>query len=107
MAVGVGEDAGVPAPERLAAWTRDRPSRPLGLIEDGVDLGWRAHVVGERNPSPAAGVLDAAVLRELVAAPERDDEPARLEEDDVVAGRRMRGPAEHLGERPRPAEITD
>src|SRR6185503_2269142 len=61
-------------------------------------LLWRAAVVGERDATPAAGVLDPAVLGELVSAPERDDHAARLEEDDVVRGRGARLPAERLVE---------
>src|ERR671916_2338280 len=53
----------------------------------------------ERRATPAAGVLDAAVLREARAVPERHHEPTGLEEDDVVVRCRPRGPAERLVER--------
>ena len=64
-------------------------------------------VVGERDAAPAAAVVDAAVARELLARPERDDHAAGLEEDDVVLGRGTRAPAERLVERPRAREIGD
>ena len=54
----------------------------------------------ERDAAPAAGVLDAAVLREPRAVPEREHHVAGLEEDDVVVGRGARLPAERLVEAP-------
>ena len=61
----------------------------------------------QRDAAPAARVLDAAVLRELIAAPERHDHPSRLEEDDVVVRLGAGRPAERLVEGARPGEIAD
>jgi hypothetical protein len=57
-------------------------------------------------PQPAT-VLDDRVLGELVAAPERHDHAARLEEDDVVGGRSARCPAERLVETASALEVAD
>src|SRR5262249_59761201 len=59
-----------------------------------------------RDPAPAAAVLDARVLRQLAAPPERDDHAAGLEEDDVVLRRRPGYPAERLVEAPRTPEVA-
>ena len=85
----------------------DRRAGRLRLGEHRVDLLRRARVVRERDPAPAAVVLDAGVLRELLAAPERDDHPAGLEEDDVVVRRGVRRPAERLVERAGPGEVAN
>ena len=98
MAVGVDEDARVAAPEGRRAGSGDRRTRALRLRDDGVHLLLRARVVGERDAAPAARVLDAAVLGELIATSERDDHPARLEEDDVIGGRGAGRPTERLVE---------
>src|SRR5262249_18357324 len=66
----------------------------------------RARVVRGRDPAPPAAVLDGRVLGELLAAPERHDHAARLEEDDVVLRRGAALPAERLVERPCPREIA-
>jgi hypothetical protein len=60
--------------------------------------------VGERHATPAAAVGDTAILRELVAAPQRDHHAPGLEEHHVgiVTGRL---PSERLVERLGPAEI--
>ena len=60
----------------------------------------------ERDAAPAAGVLDAGVLRQLLPAPERDDHAAGLEEDDVVGGL-LPAPAERLVESLRTREVGD
>ena len=50
--------------------------------------------MGQGHPAPAAAVLrDAAVRRQLVASPEREDHAAGLEEGDVAV-RRAALPAE-------------
>src|SRR5581483_4534257 len=94
------------APEGRRAPADDRAAGRLGLGEHRVDLLRRAGVVGERDRAPAARVLDDRVLRELLAAPERDHDPAALEEDDVVRRLRARPPAERLVERPRASEVA-
>ena len=86
--------------------TPDGRAGRLGLRDDGVDILRRADIVGKRDATPAAGVLDGAVLGERLAAPERDDQGAGLEEDDVVIGARARLPPERLVERPCPREVT-
>src|ERR687891_2264714 len=107
MSIGVEEDARVAAPERLGAAPADRRARRLGLREYSIDLGGRADVVGERDPAPAAGILDGRVLREAAAVPERDDRPSRPEEDDVVLRGGAARPAEGLVEAARPGEVAD
>src|SRR4029079_19261245 len=87
VAVGSDEDARITAPERLRTCAGDLRPGAACLRDHGIDLLRRAAVVGQRDAAPPAGVLDAAVLRKLVAAPQRDDHGARLEEDDVVRGR--------------------
>jgi hypothetical protein len=88
------------------ARSADRRPRGLGLTQDGVDLLGRTDIVRERDAAPAAGVLDAAVRGELVAAPEADDDPAGLEEDDVVVRCRVRRPPERLVEGTRAGEVA-
>src|SRR5581483_2034503 len=107
VAVGVDEDARVPAPEGLCAVARDRRPSGLRLGDHGVDLGRGADVVGERDPAPAAVVLDSAVLRELGTIPQRDDEATGLEEDHAIVGSRVRLPAERLVERAGAGEVAD
>src|SRR5215210_8779683 len=99
MSIGVDEDAGVAAPERLRPGSADPCARDLRLGDYGIDLRRRADIVGERDPAPPSRVVDRAVLGERLAAPERDDEAARLEEDDVVVRSRLRLPPERLVER--------
>src|SRR5215203_774299 len=107
MAVGIDEDSRVAAPEGLRPCAWNVRAGRAGLLDDGVDLLRRAAVVGERDAAPAAGVLDAAVRRELFAAPERHDHAARLEEDDVVRGGGARLPAERLVERAGAGEVRN
>ena len=84
VAVGIDEDSRVSAPGGGFAGTGyGRPGLPC-LGEHGVDLLRRADVERQRHSSPAAPVLDSAVPLELGAVPEREDEPACLEEGDVV-----------------------
>src|SRR5947208_16220617 len=97
MAVEVEEHPGIAAVERLAAGAGDRSAGGFCLRQHRVDLFCRARVVRERDPAPAAAVLDSRVLRHLLTAPERDDHAAGLEEDDVVV-RPRRPPAERLVE---------
>src|SRR5581483_3204138 len=75
------------------------------LLDYGGDVGRRAHVVGERDPAPAARVLGARVLRQLLARPERHDLPARLEEDDVLVPGSL--PAERRVEVVRALHVRD
>jgi hypothetical protein len=105
VAVGIEEDARVAAPERLRPPARDRRARRIGLGDDRVHLLRGADVVRERDPAPAAGVLDAAVLGETGPVPERDDHAAGLEEDDVVVRLGSGRPAERFVERARALEI--
>src|SRR6266540_1708734 len=107
MAVGVGERARVAAPEGLAHLAGDARSRAARLLHHPVDLGRRADVVRKGDTAESAPVLDTAVGRELLPAPERENHPARLKEDDVVLGTRIRVPAEPLVEPPRPREIVN
>src|SRR4029079_11757121 len=107
VAVRIGEHAGVAAPERRAGRARDRRAGALGVGQHRVDLLGRADVVRERHSAPAAAVLDAAVLGELCAPPEREDGAAGPEEDDVVVRCGAALPAERLVEAPRPPEVRD
>src|SRR4051794_18863077 len=107
MALGIDEDPGVAPVERVSRLAADLGAGPPSLLDHRIDLAGRADVVGERHAAPAARVLDAAVLGELVSAPQREDETAGLEEDDVVAGLRARLPAERLVEGARPLEVAD
>ena len=59
------------------------------------------------TPPQPPGSVDAAVLGQPVTAPERDDHPAGLEEDDVVVGLGVRHPAERLVERTGTREVGD
>src|SRR6266540_614792 len=105
--VGIRERAGIPAPERLARRPRDGGACMLGLCHHAVDLLRRAHVVRERHSTPTAAIRDATVLGELPAAPEREDHPARLEEDDVLALLPAARPPERLVEAPCPVKVRD
>src|SRR5262249_38099862 len=106
VAFGIGERTRVAAPEGRRARAGDGRAGRIGLPEDCVHLGGRADVVRQRDPAPAAPVLDAAVLRQLRASPGREDHPASLEEDDVVVRSSVRRPADRLVERSRAAEIA-
>src|SRR4051794_32459963 len=105
MTIGVDEDRRVATPEGLGGLAADGRPRLARLLDHGVDLFRGTRVVGGRHAAPAATVLHARVLGELGAVPERDDHPARLEEDHVVAGFRSRSPPERLIERACPLEI--
>src|SRR2546429_3423542 len=107
MTVRVDEDAGVAAPERLRPAPRDRRAGGLCFGQNRVDLSRRTGFVRKRDPAPAAGVLDDRVLGKLLAAPERDDHAARLEEDDVVGRRSARCPAERFVETASALEVAD
>src|SRR5436190_6590851 len=85
VTVGVDEDPGIAAPERLGRLTADRAAGLAGLLDHLVDLVGRASVVGEGDAAPAAAVGHHAVLRELRSIPERDDHAAGLEENDVIS----------------------
>src|SRR4051812_26541228 len=105
--VEVDEDPGVAAPERLAGFAPDGRPRGAGSIDHLIHLLTRSGAVGEGDPAPATADLDCAVLRELLAAPERDDHAAGLEEDDIVVWGRAGLPAEVLVELPGSTEIRD
>src|SRR6185369_5632184 len=107
MAVGVDEDAGVAAVEGVGGLTPDGGAGRARLFDHLVHLVVGAGVVGEGDPAPAAVVGDRAVVGELVAAPQRNDHPARPEEDHVVIGFGAGGPAESLVEGARPGQIRD
>ena len=105
VAVGIAEDARVPAPERLAAGTRDRAAGGPRALEHRVDLAGRADEMRERHAAPAARVLvDSAVGRELAAAPEGEHHASGLEEGDVAV-RRGALPAEPGVEVHRAAQV--
>src|SRR5262249_19574128 len=72
MALRAGERAGVPPPDRRRAGPENRAAGGRDLGEDTVDLLRRPRVVRGRDPAPAAGILDAGVLGELLPAPEPD-----------------------------------
>src|SRR5205085_10996762 len=95
------------APERRRAFARDPRTCSARLLDHRVDLGGRSHVVRERHATPAAAVLDAAVLRQLVASPQRDHHAAGLEEDDAELGTRFAVPAEPFVKGPRAREVPD
>src|SRR5689334_20096632 len=107
MAVGVEEDGAVAAPERLGWLAPDPRSGSPGLRRDLVDLLAGADVDGEGDAAPSGAVLDAAVLGQPLAVPERNDPLAGLEEDDVVLGGGVGCPAERLVELPRPRQVGD
>src|SRR5690606_17219588 len=108
VAVGIGEVAGVAAPESVLARLDDTAARRLGLGQHGVDLGLLARVVGERDRTKAAaGAVDARIRGERVATPQRDHHATHLVKRDlgVVVGA---SPAEPLlVEAPRPRQIGD
>src|SRR5436853_5988078 len=107
VAVGIDEDAAVPAPEGLGRLASDRRPGGTGLLDHLVDLGWGSKVERERRPAPAAGVLDAAVLRQPCSVPERDHHVAGLKEDDVVLWGGVRLPAQGFIEGAGALEIGD
>ena len=107
MAIQVDEHAGVAAPEGLGARSRDRRAGPFGLLEDGIHLRGRADVVGERDAAPSARIVDRAVLRERVAAPQCHDHAAGREERDPVGRVGGASPAEGLVEGAGAPEVGD
>jgi hypothetical protein len=72
VAVRVDEHGAVAAPERLRRLAPDPRARGPRLLGDLVDLARRAEVERKRDPAPAPGVLDAAVVGELRPVPERE-----------------------------------
>src|SRR5260370_35851962 len=106
MPVGIDEHSRVSAPKGLRAPPTDGRAGGLGFREDGVDLVGRRDVVRERDAAPAPGVVDRAVLGELVAAPEREDHAARLKEHDIAI-RRFAGPSERLVEATGATDVRD
>src|SRR5262249_43904303 len=77
-----------------------------GLLDHAVHLGWGSEVERQRRAAPAAAILDAAVLREPGAVPERDDHLASLEEDDVIFFAGAGLPAQGFVEAARPPEVA-
>src|SRR5439155_9277297 len=106
VTVRIDEDAGVAAPEGRRALARDPGARGACLRENGVDLLGRADIVGQRHAAPAPAVVHSGVLSESVTAPEGNDRPAGLEENDVL-GIRSDLPAEALVKRARTGQIGD
>src|SRR5690349_20164459 len=84
MTVGIDEHPRVSAPERLGSRACDSRARGRRFCEHLVHRIGRVDVIRQRYPAPAATVAYPAVLGELVARPEGDDEAASLEEHDVV-----------------------
>src|SRR5207253_9465687 len=107
MTVRVDEDAGIAAPEGLAAFAGDPRAGGPSFPEHRVDLLGRARVVRRRDAAPAAAVLDAAVGRELVPAPEGEHAAAGLEEHDAHFRVGVAVPAERLVEGAGATEIGD
>jgi hypothetical protein len=91
VAVGIGEVAGVAAPEGFAGGFFDLSAGGLGLLEELIDLGARADIVGQGDPAEASGRRACEgggnILGQLFARVERQDGAAGLEEDDALVGR--------------------
>jgi len=104
--VGVDKRRAVAAPEGLVGLAADRGAGGASLCGDGVDLLGRADVERQRHSAPAEGVLDAAVLGERGAVPQRQHHVAGLKEDDVVVGLGAARPAQGLVETARAGQVA-
>ena len=89
VAVGVREVAGIAAPVGLDRRLRDLDTACPELVEEGVDLVARPHVVGQREAVIAAETIrrQPGVGRQLGVRPEGEDEAVEIEEGDAVGGR--------------------
>lgn len=107
MAVGIGEAGGVAAVEGVARWSRHRGARAFCVCDDLPDLVLGAHVVGEYDTveGPNVGVRHAAVLRQLLPAPEHEHRGAGLEEDGLLDLLAL--PAQLLVERTGATQVID
>ena len=79
VAVGVREVAGVAAPIGLDGRLGDVDTACTELVEEGVDLVARSHVVGQREPVISAEAIrrQPRVGRQLAVWPEGEDQPSR------------------------------
>src|ERR1700730_14134990 len=103
MAVWVAEVACVPAIERHLGLTCDIATRLHSCCDYFRHLDLGSHVVREHDTREASAVVidpfDAGVQRELLAAPQRQHDATRLEEDRLF--KFLAVPAQLLVERPR------
>ncbi len=75
--VGIGEVAGVAAPEDLLRRLEDARARLRGRFEGGVDVGFRRDVSRERDPAEARAFgRNVRVLGEGALRVEREDDAA-------------------------------
>jgi len=107
MSVGVDEHARVASPECLRGSACNRGTGVLGGADHTVDLVARGDVVRERDTSPAAAVGDGAVVRELLASPQREHHVARGEEHHSGLLGSPTSPTELFVERTRVRKIAD
>src|SRR5579862_8535118 len=92
--VEIAEHTGVPAVERLGRLPRDLGTVRAGQLDHLVHLVAGADIVSEADTAkPRAIVGHAQVGTELLASPERQDHPTRLEESGLLDVQR-RHPAE-------------
>src|SRR4029077_17742334 len=96
MTIGVQEHRAVAAPKRLSRLASDACAGRACLLHDRIDLLARSGVERQRHTAPPLGVLDAAVLGELRAIPQREHHLTSLKEHHVVALIGARRPAERL-----------
>jgi hypothetical protein len=79
VAVGIDEDARIPAPERCRSRAGDGAPAAARASARLAALLRAADAVGERHAARAAAVRDPAVPGELPTLPQRQDEPRSLE----------------------------
>ena len=107
VAIGIPEESGVAAVERLARDLRHIRAGARSGTDDSIHLLAGSDVVREDDASERAGpvVFDSGIGRDLVTAPEHDRLPASLEEDRLL--HLLATPAKLLVEGVRPSEVRD
>src|SRR4051794_41959744 len=98
MAVGIDEDAGIPAPHRGGAGPSDRGSGRARLLEDRVDLLGSSDVINERHAAPNAAVHEGRVVGEGGTAAQPEHQLAAMEEEDPGFGKLLVVPYDTLVE---------
>ena len=109
LPVGVGEIAGIAAPERVLRLLHLTCTGGDCRTHRGVDFILAAQVLRERHAAEfrQRRVLHVGVGRERCAREERDDHAARLEERDILVARRVRAPAQPFVEFTRGLHVGD
>jgi len=107
MPVGIGEIAGVAAPERPLRRFRHGGASQARTFNRGIDLVHRPAIPGKRHAAKRGDFsgADIRVLGELIGRPYRNDHGSGLEKADALGLRRLAPEAERFIERNAAREV--